>query len=373
MHHRLTLVAFGKNSDRHASFRNDPTAAGVFEDIVLLPEAPPYTWWRQQVHRLRQEASFVTRSRNPAYFSAQRHRIRDICASGNFDVVYADGLPVTQYLLEGDLAPPAIVDLHDCFTLLFSRTMQAEPSWSRKVAIYAASRSIAKLERSLSRVFARIITNSTVDEAYLKMLDPEAATLTIGNGVDSEFFTAGNISSGVAQLVFTGVMDYGPNADAAVYFARDILPLIQKDRPDVQFWIVGKDPTERVRDLAILPGVHVTGSVPDVRPYLHSAGIFVCPLRYGAGVKNKLLAALAMNKAVVATRLSVEGLALQEGEDLLLADEPVEFAAKVLQLIRNPDYARQLGTTGQLTVKAKYSWERSAKLLEDTLLSVART
>src|SRR6185436_3278685 len=87
MHHRLTLVAFGKNSDRHASFRNDPTAAGVFEDIVLLPEAPPYTWWRQQVHRLRQEASFVTRSRNPAYFSAQRHRIRDICASGNFDVV----------------------------------------------------------------------------------------------------------------------------------------------------------------------------------------------------------------------------------------------------------------------------------------------
>jgi glycosyltransferase involved in cell wall biosynthesis len=286
-------------------------------------------------------------------------------------VVYADGLPVAQYLMEARLECPAIMDLHDCFTLLYSRTMQAEPRWLRKMALYAATRSIARLERSLSQVFSRIITNSNVDEAYLKMLDPAAKTLTIANGVDSGFFGPSSAESDMVKLVFTGVMDYLPNEDAAVYFGEAILPLIQENHPDVQFWVVGKDPTERVRVLAARPGVQVTGGVPDVRPYLQSAGIFVCPLRFGAGVKNKLLAALAMNKAVVATRLSVEGLDLREGEDLLLADDPAEFAAKVVHLIENPDYARQLGKTGQAAVKGRYSWERSAKLLEDTLRSVA--
>ncbi len=372
VHHRLTLVAFGWGSERYDSFRADSMAAGVFEEIVVLPKPPAHSWWRQQVHRLRQEASFVTRSRTPAYFAAQRQRIRDICARGSFDVVYADGLPVAQYLMAAGLECPSIIDLHDCFTLLFSRAMQAESRWLRKVAVYAESRSVARLERSLSRVFARVITNSTVDEAYLKSLDPTAKTLTIGNGVDSAFFGPSDAVPDLAKVVFTGVMDYGPNEDGAVYFGEDILPLIQEHHPDVQFWVVGKDPTERIRALAARPGVHVTGDVPDVRPYLQSAGVFVCPLRFGAGVKNKLLAALAMNKAVVATRLSVEGLDLREGEDLLLADEPAEFAAKVVQLIENPEYARQLGKTGQAAVKAKYSWERSAKLLEDTLRSVAR-
>jgi glycosyltransferase involved in cell wall biosynthesis len=177
----------------------------------------------------------------------------------------------------------------------------------------------------------------------------------------------------MAKLVFTGVMDYGPNEDAAAFFAEAILPLIQERHPHVQFWVVGKDPTERVRALAARPGVHVTGGVPDVRPYLRSAGVFVCPLRFGAGVKNKLLAALAMNKAVVATRLSAEGLDLRDNRDLLIADAPAEFAAKVVQLMGDADLARQLGQTGQATVKEKYSWEHSARMLEDALRSVVPT
>ena len=370
-HHRLTLVAFSQNPERYESFRNDPTSAGVFDEIVVLPDAPAHSWWRQQIHRLRQDASFVTRSRSPAYFAAQCETIRDLCTRGMFNVVYADGLPVSQYVMKAGLGCPAIIDLHDCFTLLFSRSAQAEPRWLRKLAIHAATRSIARLERSLSQVFSRIIVNSSVDEAYLKTLDPAANTLTIGNGVDSAYFVPSDTEPEPAKVVFTGVMDYGPNEDAVVYFAEDILPRVQKRHPVVQFWVVGKDPTERVQALAARPGVHVTGSVPDVRPYLQSAGIFACPLRFGTGIKNKLLAALAMNKAVVATRLSVEGLDLRENEDLLIADEPVEFAAKIVKLIENPDYARQLGRTGQAAVTEKYSWEHSARLLEDTLRSVA--
>jgi len=119
--------------------------------------------------------------------------------------------------------------------------------------------------------------------------------------------------------------------------------------------------------------VHVTGGVPDVRPYLEKAGIFVCPLRYGSGVKNKLLAALAMQKPVVATRRSLDGLDdLRENEDLLVADEPAEFAAKVVQLMEDPSEARRVARSGRARVGARYSWESSASAIEGVLHEAVR-
>ena len=119
--------------------------------------------------------------------------------------------------------------------------------------------------------------------------------------------------------------------------------------------------------LAQRPGVHVTGGVPDMRPFLETAGVFVCPLRFGSGVKNKILAALAMQKAVVATRVSLEGLDLREDEHVIAADEPGTFAAQVIRLIEDPSLAARLGRNGQAFVRAKYSWESSATLLEGLL------
>lgn len=370
--HRLTLVALGGHgADRVEAFNRDPLAKGVFERVTVLPPTPGHDWWGQQRHRLRQEASFVTRTRTPAFFAAQQQRILATLADDSFDVVYADGLPISQYFEGLSLRQRALIDLHDCFTLLFRRTMDAEPNWLRKLAILSELRSIAKLESTLSRNFARIVVNSSVDEAYLRTLDPSASTQTIGNGVDGEYFTPGDGEPNFRKVIFTGVMGYGPNEDAAVFFAESILPLIHRHRPEVEFWVVGKAPTERVRALASRRGVHVTGGVPDVRPYLRDAGLFVCPLRFGAGVKNKLLAALSSRRAVVATSLSIEGLALRDGTDLMIADEPEDFADKVVQLIRNPDLAVRLAATGQASVKSKYSWEQSAHLLEEALTDIA--
>ena len=231
---------------------------------------------------------------------------------------------------------------------------------------------MARCERSLSRVFSVIITNSPVDEEYLKSVAPAANTLTLGNGVDTAFFSPAETEGDLRQLIFTGVMDYGPNEDAAIHFAENILPLIQQRQPEAQFWVVGQDPTERVRRLSEQHGVHVTGGVPDVRPYLEKAGIFVCPLRYGTGVKNKLLAALAMQKPVVATRRSLDGLDLRETDHLLVADEREEFAAKVVQLIEDPGQARRLASSGRAFVGDRYSWESSARTLEDVLQGAVR-
>jgi sugar transferase (PEP-CTERM/EpsH1 system associated) len=365
--HRLTLVAFSHSQERYQAFLDDPVVHGVFEEIVILPDPPVPTWWRRQIHRLRQEAHFVTRYRSPGYHSEQCQRIRNFFVQGQFDVIYVDGLSMAQYVMGANLNCPAIIDLHDSLTLLYSRSMQAEQGWLRRLAHFAEMQSIRRWEKSLSCRFGAIITNSKVDEAFLRSLDSSGNIVTIGNGVDSEFFRPTDAAIDVSKLIFTGVMDYGPNEDAVIYFCDAILPLIQERHPEVHFWVVGKDPTEKVQTLAQRPGVHVTGGVPDIRPFLETAGIFVCPLRFGAGVKNKILAALAMQKAIVATRMSLEGFDLREGEHVIIADEPGTFAAQVIRLIEDAQTAARLGRNGQAFVRAEYSWESSATQLEGIL------
>ena len=370
-HHDLTLVTLDHNQERYQSFLGDPMADGVYRDIINLPGPPKPTWWRKQVHRLRRETHFVTRYRSPEHHAELCRRICDTFRRGRFDVIFADGLIAAQYLVDTPWDCPAVIDLHDSLTLLYSRAVKTEPRWSRKLALLAETHSIERWERSLSRRFGTIITNSEVDERFLRSLDPSGNFVTIANGVDSEYFVPDDGKRDVMQLVFTGVMDYGPNEDSVVYFCDAILPLIQGRYPQAQFWIVGKDPTERVQLLAGRAGVHVTGGVPDVRPYLSAAGIFVCPLRFGAGVKNKVLAALAMGKAVVATGVSLEGLDLREDEHVIVADEPGVFAAQVIRLIEDPELAACLGRRGQALVKAAYSWERSGAQLDGILRGAA--
>ncbi len=163
----------------------------------------------------------------------------------------------------------------------------------------------------------------------------------------------------MSRLLFTGVMNYGPNEDAVKYFCDAIFPLVQKEIPGVEFWIVGKDPTEEVLLLGTRAGVKVTGGVPDMRPYLDSCGVFVSPIRYGAGIKNKILAALAMECSVVASPTSIEGLNLKDKIQLLTADKPEEYVDGIVSLIRSPNWARELGERGRTSVRSEYSWDAS--------------
>jgi sugar transferase (PEP-CTERM/EpsH1 system associated) len=369
--HRLTLAAFSLSEERYETFLADPAQQGVFKEIVVLPNPGDPTWWRHQVNLLRGEPYFVTRNLAPAYHAEQCRRIRDLYVRGGFDVLYADGLSMAQYVVDSELDCPAIIDLHDSLSLLFSRTACAEPHWLKRLALRAQTRSIERWEKALGRRFRAIITNSTVDQTFLKSLDPAGNVIVIGNGVDSEFFAPTSRIGELTRLVFTGVMGYGPNEDAAIHFCDAILPLIQERYPRAEFWVVGKHPTERVQALSQRPGVYVTGGVPDVRPFLEAAGIFVCPLRVGSGVKNKILAALAMRKAVVATPLSLEGLDLLEGEHVLTAAAARAFADQVMALIADPGLADRIGQSGQAFVRTQYSWQRSAALLEGVLLDAA--
>jgi sugar transferase (PEP-CTERM/EpsH1 system associated) len=372
-HHELHLAARCASPERLDWFMREAAAGPVFRSVTVLPSPPAEaSWWNRQRHRARMAAYFETRYLHPEYHRETCERVQELAIKEKADLLYVDSLVMAQYV-ESDQRVPAFIDVHDSLTLLFNRLVKAELRWRRKALLYLQAREVAGLERSLAERFSLVVTNSPVDESMFKRLCPSARTLTIGNGVDTGFFSPSGEAIRPERLVFTGVLGYGPNEDAAIYFCETILPLIREARPEVEFWIVGSAPSPAVRSLGQLPGVHVRGDVPDVRPYLQSAGVFVCPLRVGAGVKNKILAALAMAKPLVATRVSVEGLDLRAEHDLLVADDPRGFADHVIGLLRNPRYGAGLGRNGQTSVRESYSWRASADALDGALRDVMRS
>jgi polysaccharide biosynthesis protein PslH len=181
----------------------------------------------------------------------------------------------------------------------------------------------------------------------------------VPNGVDVEAFQKNCSRREVpGRIVFTGTFSYYPNVQAVLLFAQRCWPLIRAQAPLATWQIVGGNPPLEVQRLAELPGVAVTGTVPDVKPYLDAAEVAVAPLQIGSGTRLKILEALSMQKAVVSTSLGCEGLAVVSGEHLVVADEPEAFAQSVVTLLGNPELRATLGANGRTLVEAEYRWEQ---------------
>src|SRR5690606_17973096 len=200
------------------------------------------------------------------------------------------------------------------------------------------------------------------ETALFRRLAPEAAASveSMSNGVDSEFFApdAGRASPfepGEIPVVFTGAMDYWPNVDAVSWFAGEMLPALRRQWPALRFHIVGRSPTPTVLALAS-DAVNVTGTVPDVRPYLQHAAVAVAPLRLARGIQNKVLEAMAMGRPVVASRQCVGPIDVLEGSDLLAADSAESFVACIDTLLRSAERAAAIGSAGRERVLRQYSW-----------------
>lgn len=195
-----------------------------------------------------------------------------------------------------------------------------------------------------------------------------AKVRVVPNGVDHDYFAPGGdypprLGPGGPIVAFTGDMSYRPNEDAVLWFAREILPQVRAARANVRFVVVGRRPGRRLRRAAGQQGIALTGAVPDVRPYLSEAAVVVAPLRMAQGVPNKVLEAMAMAKAVVATPAAVAGLELEVGKDLLVADNPTAFAAAIATALESSAAAR-LGANARARVVADYQWATSLRRLE---------
>ena len=194
----------------------------------------------------------------------------------------------------------------------------------------------------------------------------------IDNGVALDFFDPAADFPAIDRpegrlLVFTGQMDYRPNVEAVESFARETLPAIRARCPEAIFVIVGRNPTKSVQALAALPGVIVTGAVPDVRGWLAAADVVVAPLRIARGIQNKVLEAMAMARPVLASPQAAEGIDARDGEHLLIAADPAQEAGKILALLADPAHAARLGRAARSRMEERYRWSATLAELPDML------
>lgn len=179
----------------------------------------------------------------------------------------------------------------------------------------------------------------------------------VPTGVDLEYF-ASRPAQPVADLAFVGSMDWMPNIDGMKWFVGEILPLIRKRRPSCSVAIIGRKPTREIENLASAdPRLIVTGTIPDVRPYLWGCTLSIVPLRIGGGTRLKIYESLAARTAVVSTTIGAEGLDVQNGENILIADEPSDFARQCLRLLDDLKERNRIAEAGFELVRSRYSWE----------------
>jgi polysaccharide biosynthesis protein PslH len=359
--HRLTvLTTHGPGDDPAGLARQLPRC----ERVVSLPYA------LAKRESVRFAAALLRSWLSPLPVDLWKSRVpalrRDVArrlAAGEVDLCVADFLAATPNVpLEGRV--PVVLFAHNVEHAIWRRLHQVERRAWRRALLGLEWRKMRRAEAGACRRAWRTIAVSDVDGAQLAASAPGARVSTIPTGVDAAYFTPNGSGEAPATLVFTGSMDWYPNEDAILYFLDAILPAVRREVPGVSLTVVGRRPTPRLRAAAATAGVHVTGSVDDIRPYVAEAAVYVVPLRVGGGTRLKIFEALAMGKAVVSTTVGAEGLPLAPGTHFLPADDPASFAAAVVSLLRDPDRRRALGRAGRQLVEARYSWAQVARTFE---------
>lgn len=234
------------------------------------------------------------------------------------------------------------------------------------------ARQLLSYERQVAREYDASLFVSAPEAELFRSLAPESAARIgfFNNGVDTDYFSpehghASPYAAGERAVVFTGAMDYWPNVDAVQWFASDIFPPLRARFPDLRFYIVGARPAPAVQALAQQPGIRVTGTVPDVRPYIAHARVAVAPLRIARGIQNKVLEAMAMATPVVVSPQALEGIDAEPGTELVLADGAAQFAAAVAQLLSQQEC--QMGKAARAKVERKYSWPSNLACIGERL------
>jgi len=268
-------------------------------------------------------------------------------------------------------APPVLVDFVDVDSAKWAE-YAGHHRWPMSWLYRREGRRLLACEREVAAAAQRSFFATEKETDLFRQLAPESATRVeaMNNGVDANFFSptadrSSPFDAGELPLVFTGAMDYWPNVDAVTWFAHNVLPRLRATRPRLRFHIVGRAPTAAVRALASANnGVVVTGTVPDVRPYLQHAAVVVAPLRLARGIQNKILEAMAMGRPVVAASACVEALTAEPGREILDATEADDYLRCIEGLLAAPDRAAAIGTAGRHCVQARYTWAAHLAVLD---------
>jgi glycosyltransferase involved in cell wall biosynthesis len=275
---------------------------------------------------------------------------------------------MAQYTVDVENTPKIIAPL-DATSLYYKRQLGLRLNPAASLYFLLQYLKVRRYERSAYGRYDACVLVARRDAEVIGELCPGLPVYYAPFG--TEVSEEEDVSREPFSVVFSGVMDYPPNADAAAYFASEIFPRVRTSLPEATFHVVGKNPTGEVRALARRGGVVVTGAVPDMRAYLRRCQVSVCPMRLGAGMKMKVIEAMAAGLPVVCTTRGAEGMDLVAGRDFIIADEPAEFAAAVLRLLRDEKLRDEYGRWGKQAVEQKYTWDVHGRAWDEVIKSVA--
>lgn len=369
-HHLLHYLAarhevwLGAGADDLADLRHETTARTICRDVCFAPLGP-----------IRRRANLLAGVPLGAPLSVARFRhpelarwTRRVLTEVRPDLVFIFSSAMAQYVV-GRTAPGTrlIVDFCDADAEKWRAYAETAPPGMR--AIYR--REFERLVKFDAGVLAEAEAGLLISETERKLLAgflPAGAHKlhVIPNGVDVDYFAPAEAGGGGPVIVLCGRMDYPPNIDGARWFAQEILPRVRRRRPEAVFRIVGAAPAPAVRALAELPGVEVTGAVPDVRPHLAQAAVVVAPLRIARGIQNKVLEGMAAGRPVVATPQALDGIEAVVGRDVLTGADTESFADAVVRVLAGTA-PTDLGGNARACVLRRHQWSAQLRTLDELI------
>ncbi|MDP1930774.1 MAG: glycosyltransferase family 4 protein [Gammaproteobacteria bacterium] len=290
-----------------------------------------------------------------------RREVGFLLASGNYDLCIADFMAAVPNVPFVD-ATPVVLFSHNVEYMIWRRLGQHESSWLKRLLLAIEWRKMRRVEAHACNDALATIAVSEEDAEKLQVTSPHALITSVPTGVDVEYFKPDfRIARNATALVFSGSMDWVPNEDAMLYFIQEVLPKVRERIPQTTLSIVGRNPSPRLRKVAMNAQVEVTGTVSDIRPWLHKAAVYIVPLRIGGGTRLKIYEALSMAMPVVSTTVGAEGLNLQEDIHIMRADTAGAFATSIITLMENAELRDSLGREGRTLMEENYAWSRIAE------------
>lgn len=359
--HRITYICL---DDGDASPDAVTRATEYSDELIRVPlRRQPKGTWRFYLDLVRNLMSSLPYAVAKYESPELRREIERVVAGGDVDVVVCDFLTPSLNVPTGSGKARSVLFQHNVEAMIWRRHAEVSRNPIRRAYMATQWRRMRAHEQKECARFDHVIAVSAEDEQVMRSDYRLSAISSVPTGVDTRYFQRDPATvRSPTELVFTGSMDWMPNQDAISYMVSEILPRIRERIPAATLTVVGRNPPLAIRHLADeYSFIKVTGSVPDVRPYLARGAVFVVPMRVGGGTRLKIYEAMAMGCPVVSTTIGAEGLPLKNGDTIVLADDPGEFADEVVALLEAPATAAAMAERAERLVRSEFGWGKVAE------------
>ena len=356
LRHDVTLLTYATSADEENVAELE--RQGIHVETVRQ-EAPSTA--RRRTTQLRSLLGRTPYEPHRTYSREMQERIDRLFATEAFDVVQLESTLVWPFRFPA--GTPLVLDEHNVDYETYARMREGARSPIRKAFYLVEEGRVRRYEQDAWRRSSGLVLTSAREEEMAKEVAPGTATAVVPNGVDTEYFTPDSGEIEPRTIVFNGVLDYRPNLDAALFLADEVLPRVHETHPDARVVVVGRGGPDELNQVR-RPNVDATGEVPDVRPHLARAEVVAVPILAGSGTRFKVVEGLAMAKPMVSTAVGCEGIGVEHGRHLLIADSPKDFASAIVRLFDDAALGASLGQAGREFVEREYSWGRAGERLQ---------